>query len=178
VLRAKHAVSLPARFTLVLASNPCPCGNFGNSEKRCSCSNSQIQMYRKKLSGPLMDRIDLFINVPAVKYEKLARADFETKNRSEIIKERVYVCRKIQKKRFGNEHTNAEMGISQIKQYCRIDNDSERLLKAAVDSAKLSARGYHRVLKVSRTIADLDNSENIQLKHVSEALAYRPAETI
>ncbi len=177
VLRARHAISLPARFTLVLASNPCPCGNFGNPEKRCVCSNSQIRMYRKKLSGPLMDRIDLFINVGAIKYDKLAHADFDSENCSEKIRERVCRGRAVQKERFGDFGTNAEMNISQVKQFCRLDDTSERLLKAAVDSAKLSARGYHRVLKVSRTIADLDGSADIRINHVSEALAYRPAET-
>jgi magnesium chelatase family protein len=178
VLRAKHSLSLPARFTLVLASNPCPCGNFGNPEKRCVCSNSQIQMYRKKLSGPLMDRIDLFINVPAVKYDKLAHAEFDAQNCSARVGERVCRGREIQKKRFGNWRTNAEMDIAQVKQFCRLEKNSEMLLKAAVDSAKLSARGYHRVLKVSRTIADLDGSENILINHLSEALAYRPTEII
>jgi magnesium chelatase family protein len=178
VARAKHSLSMPARFTLVLASNPCPCGNFGNPEKRCVCSGSQIQKYRKKLSGPLMDRIDLFINVPAVKYEKLAHAEFDRENCSARIRERVCRCRAIQYERFGSWRTNAEMSIGQIKQFCQPDKASEQLLKAAVDSAKLSARGYHRVLKVSRTIADLDGTQNIQLKHVSEALAYRPQEVI
>lgn len=178
VLRAKHTLSLPARFTLILASNPCPCGNFGNPEKRCSCSNSQIQMYRKKLSGPLMDRIDLFINVPAVKYEKLAHSEFDAENCSSTTRERVYKCRQLQKERFGDYRTNAEMGISQVKHYCQLDKPSEQLLKAAVDSAKLSARGYHRVLKVSRTIADLAESTDIKLNHISEALAYRPQEAI
>jgi len=174
VLRARHSLSLPARFTLVLASNPCPCGNFGNPEKRCVCSNSQIQMYRKKLSGPLMDRIDLFINVPAIKYEKLAHAEFDQNHCSNRIRKNVCLCRDIQKNRFGGYRTNAEMNIPQVKKYCQLDNLSEQLLKTAVDSGKLSARGYHRVLKVSRTIADLAGSGNIQLNHVSEALAYRP----
>lgn len=174
VLRAKHALNLPARFMLVLASNPCPCGNFGNPEKRCSCSNSQIAMYRKKLSGPLMDRIDLFINVPAIKYEKLAHGNFDENNRSAKIREIVERARAIQQQRFGKPITNSEMGIAQVKEFCKTDTDSEKLLKAAVDSGKLSARGYHRVLKVARTIADLEGVENIGIIHVSEALAYRP----
>jgi len=174
VLRAKHNLSLPARFMLVLASNPCPCGNYGNPEKRCTCSNSQISMYRKKLSGPLMDRIDLFINVPAIKYDKLAHTDFDEKNCSARIMESVCQARKVQSERFGRATTNAEMSIAQVKKYCAIDKGSEQLLRAAVDSGKLSARGYHRVLKVSRTIADLAGSENITLVHISEALAYRP----
>lgn len=174
VLRAKHALNLPARFMLVLASNPCPCGNFGNPEKRCSCSNSQISMYRKKLSGPLMDRIDLFINVPAIKYEKLAHADFDEKNSSTVIRKTVVQARAQQKQRFGKAMTNAEMGVAQVKKFCKIDELSEKLLKTAVDSGKLSARGYHRVLKVARTIADLDGAEDVGIAHVSEALAYRP----
>ncbi|MCU0652643.1 MAG: YifB family Mg chelatase-like AAA ATPase [Candidatus Pacebacteria bacterium] len=178
VLRAKHAVSLPARFTLVLASNPCPCGNFGNPEKRCSCSNSQISMYRKKLSGPLMDRVDLFINVPAVKYDKLAHNEFDTRNASASVRETVCQCRQVQLARFGDYRTNAEMNIPQVKEFCRLDEPSEKLLKTAVDSGKMSARGYHRVLKVSRTIADLAGAENIKLNHVAEALAYRPQEVL
>lgn len=179
VLRAKSAMSLPARFMLILASNPCPCGNLGNPEKPCVCSSSQIRMYRKKLSGPLMDRIDLFINVPAVKYEKLARAAKSSDNgRTEEIKERILSCRGAQKERFGADKTNAEMNIAQINEFCRLEDNARRLLQTAVDSAKLSARGYHRVLKVSRTIADLDGQKNIAIKHVSEALSYRPPEII
>jgi magnesium chelatase family protein len=178
VLRARHAMSLPARFMLVLASNPCPCGNFGNPEKPCVCTPAQIRMYRKKLSGPLMDRIDLFINVPAVKYDKLANPAPEQNDLAQDIKDRVCRCREIQKSRFGEDQTNAEMNIDQIKQFCRLDKDSELLMKAAVNSSKISARGYHRVLKVSRTIADMDEKENITSIHISEALSYRPPELI
>ncbi len=178
VLRARQSISLPARFMLVLASNPCPCGNFGNPEKPCVCSPSQIRMYRKKLSGPLMDRIDLFINVPALKYEKLADDRSSCMNSGKEAKIRVCLCRDIQKARFGNNQTNAQMNISQIKQFCRINANSEQLLKSAVNSSKLSARGYHRVLKVSRTIADMDNAPDILTNHVSEALSYRPPELI
>lgn len=125
-----------------------------------------------------MDRIDLFINVPAVKYDKLAHTEFDAENCSAKVRERVCQCRQIQKARFGDHRTNAEMGISQVKQFCKLDKQSEQLLKTAVDSGKLSGRGYHRVLKVSRTIADLAGAENIQLNHISEALAYRPQETV
>ena len=121
-----------------------------------------------------MDRIDLFINVPAIKYDKLAHADFDEKNCSAKIRETVGLARDIQKIRFGKSSTNAEMGIAQVKEFCSIDKNSENLLKAAVDSGKLSARGYHRVLKVARTIADLDGADKIGLAHLSEALAYRP----
>jgi magnesium chelatase family protein len=171
VLRAKHSLSLPARFILVAAANPCPCGYYGDPEKKCNCTSSQVQMYRRKLSGPLMDRIDIFINVPAIKYEKLVAVDEE--NSSQKIRERVEKARKIQKERFGRDMTNSEMEIPQIKKYCPVDLKSENLLRQYVDSGKLSARGYHRVLKVARTIADLENSENILYNHLSEALMYR-----
>ncbi len=178
ILRAKNALTLPARFTLVAASNPCPCGYFGDPERKCNCSNSQIQMYRRKLPGPLIDRIYLLINVPQLKYEKLVQTD--EKNCSLKIRERVKMAREIQKERFtpldSNPQTgltNSEMEIPQIKKYCQIDSNSGELLRKYVDSGKLSARGYHRVLKVARTIDDLDNSENILYDHLSEALMYR-----
>ncbi len=177
VLRAKHFLTLPARFTLVAATNPCPCGFYGDPEKNCTCTSSQIQMYRRKLSGPLMDRVDLFIMVPALKYEKLAAPDEE--NLSRKIREGVTAARQIQKERLKNEKilTNSEMEIPQIKKYCQIDLKSQSLLKNYVDSGKLSARGYYRVLKVARTIADLENSENILYHHLAEALSYRLRES-
>jgi len=179
ILRAKHCISFPARFTLVAASNPCPCGNYGNPEKECTCTNSQIKMYRRKLSGPLMDRIDLFINVPAVKFEKLI--DQDKKNYSQEVKEKVIRAREIQKERYKDDPplnfsgglTNSEIPISKIKKYCQVDNQSEGLLRNFVDSGKLSVRGFHRVLKTTRTIADLENSEKILFDHLSEALSYR-----
>lgn len=183
VLRAKNCLTLPARFTLVAAANPCPCGYLNDPERRCSCLPSQIAMYRRKLSGPLIDRIDLFIDVPAVKYEKLASPDEE--NSSTKTREKVGRAREIQKERFSvknesaeNEKekgklTNSEMSIPQIKKYCQIDLKSQELLRKCVDSSQLSARGYHRVLKVSRTIADLEESEKITYSHLSEALMYR-----
>ncbi len=173
VLRSKHNLTLPARFTLVAAANPCPCGNYADPEKKCSCLPSQIAMYRRKLSGPLMDRIDMFITVPSVKYEKLIEPD--EKNNSAEIKERVNRAREIQKIRFSGDAilTNAEMEIPQIKNYCRVDSNSSNLLRKYVDSGRLSVRGYHRVLKLARTIADLDNAETISSNHVSEALMYR-----
>ncbi|MDI6602719.1 MAG: YifB family Mg chelatase-like AAA ATPase [Patescibacteria group bacterium] len=184
VLRAKHSITFPASFTLVAASNPCPCGYYGDPEKKCTCTNSQIRMYRRKLSGPLMDRIDLFITVPQLKYEKLAMPDLE--NCSIKIREKVKKARKIQKERLQltchlptiadqsrKFLTNSEMTIPQIKKYCQIDLAGQNLLRKFVDSGRLSARGYHRVLKVARTIADLENSEKILLNHLSEALSYR-----
>lgn len=176
VLRAKHSLTLPSRFTLVAAANPCPCGFFNDPERRCTCTSSQVQMYRRKLSGPLVDRIDLFIEVPQLKYEKLTSPDEE--NSSASVREIVEKARQLQTQRFQKDPAfkglvNSEMGIPEIKKYCQVDSKSQELLRKFVDSGKLSARGYHRVLKISRTIADLDNSENILYSHLSEALMYR-----
>lgn len=171
ILRAKHSLTLPTRFTLVAASNPCPCGYYGDPERMCNCTNSQIQKYKRKMSGPLMDRVDLFITVPQLKYEKLVAPDDEKS--SSKTRERVKRARQIQQERFKKERTNSEIKINQIKKYCQVDLASKNLLRKYVDSGKLSARGYHRVLRVARTIADLDSSENISYQHVSEALMYR-----
>lgn len=193
VSRIKNSFTYPARFMLVAASNPCPCGYFNDPEKNCSCSPSQVAMYRRKLSGPLMDRVDLFIEVPAVKYEKLTADSSE--NQSGTIREKIKKAREKQKERFtrsnnsaeggiaAEQHltglindkilTNSEMNIPDIKKYCGHDEKSQDLLKKYVDSGKLSARGYHRILKVARTIADLNNSDNIKYEHIAEALMYR-----
>jgi len=171
VLRARHSLTLPARFTLVAATNPCPCGFYQNPEKKCTCSNSQIQMYRRKLSGPLMDRIDLFLNVPPLKYEKLVATNEESCSLK--IRERVERAREIQRRRFSLNKTNSEMEIPEIKKYCQLNSAAQDILRKYVDSGELSARGYHRVLKTARTIADLENSENILYNHLSEALMYR-----
>lgn len=177
ILRAKHHLTFPARFSLVAAANPCPCGYYRDPNKTCQCSPGQIAKYRRKLSGPLIDRIDLLIEVPPVKFEKLTTPDQE--NSSPKIRERVEGARQIQKKRFAsleNILNNSEMGIPQIKKYCQVDSKSQNILRRFVDSGKLSARGYHRVLKVARTIADLDNSENVSYSHLTEALMYRVKE--
>jgi len=176
ISRARNFLTFPARFTLVAATNPCPCGYFNDPEKKCTCMPSQISMYRRKLSGPLMDRMDLFINVPALKYEKLAAEGNEFS--SDKVRIRVESARQIQKERLKEEKilTNSEMNIPQIKKHCKIDLKSQDLLRKYVNSGKLSARGYHRVLKVARTIADLENSANILFQHLAEALMYRTKE--
>lgn len=189
VSRAKNTFTFPSRFTLVAASNPCPCGFLNSPEKPCTCSPAQVAMYKRKLSGPLMDRIDIFIEVPAVKYEKLVSD--ESEKQSHILRDKITKAREIQKHRFSipsNDTlskdrlwidegkailTNSEMNIPEIKKYCGHDAKSQELLKKYVDSGKLSARGYHRVLKVARTIADLALSENIGHDHIAEALMYR-----
>lgn len=178
ILRTKYSLSVPCSFILILAANPCPCGFFNDPEKNCQCSPSQISKYQRKLSGPLMDRMDIFVEVGKVRYAKLSDRNLE--ERSAIIRDRVKKARKIQMQRFNlnnrlteADFLNSQMNISKIKKYCQIDNKSDLILKKYVDSGKLSARGYHRVLKVSRTIADLDSSGNILFKHLAEALMYR-----
>ena len=177
ILRAKHALRLPARFCLIAASNPCPCGYKNDPQRQCRCASSQIAKYQRKLSGPLIDRMDIFIEVPAINYEKLtSQCQGES---SCVIKRRVEEARKIQRRRFRNLSkrnkitTNAEMGLAEIKKFCELNSQSHELLKKYVDSGRLSARGFHRVLKVARTIADLDRSKDILLSHLSEALGYR-----
>ncbi len=181
ISRARHTLTYPCRFMLVGASNPCPCGYLNSPEKPCTCSAGAIAMYKRKLSGPLMDRVDIFIEVPAVKYEKLTSD--ATENQSSVMKQRIEAARKIQKERFAETTlrpgsgqailTNSEMQIPEIKKYCAYDQQSEELLKKYVDSGKLSARGYHRILKVARTIADLALSEKILHDHIAEAMMYR-----
>jgi len=175
ILRARHSLTLPTFFTLVAASNPCPCGHYGDPEKECTCTTSQIQKYKRKMSGPLMDRVDLFITVPHLQYEKLVAPDNE--NSSRQTRQRVQAARQIQSQRFKKEKTNSEIKINQIKKYCPVDLASKNILRKYVNSGRLSARGYHRVLRVARTIADLENSDNILYHHVSEALMYRVRDT-
>jgi len=177
ILRSKNQFTFPANFSLIAASNPCPCGYLNDPERECICNPSQIQKYKRKLSGPLMDRFDVFVEVPAVKYEKLIEID--KKNLSQIIKEKIRTARQIQKERFSSEKKgstlamNNEMSIPQIKKYCQVDSRSQSILKKYVNSGKLSARGYHRVLKTARTIADLEGQTAISYNHLTEALMYR-----
>lgn len=173
IQRAKHFLTFPANFTLIGASNPCPCGYRNDPEKECTCTSSQIASYRRKLSGPLMDRIDIFSWVPSLKYEELISPDQE--NLSTQTRSNIERAREIQKERLKNEGnlTNSEMTIPQIKKYCQVDSKSQNVLRKYVDSGKLSARGFHRVLKVARTIADLGERDNISFQDVNESLSYR-----
>lgn len=173
ISRASGTFEYPANFMLVASMNPCPCGNYGSRELECTCSPSQIQKYLKKISGPLLDRIDLKINVDRVKFLELASQSEEES--SEEIKKRVDRARKIQQERFAGTkvHMNAKMTSKMINEYCKLDEECENLMKLAFDKYHISARGYTRILKVARTIADLDESENININHITEALAYR-----
>lgn len=174
VSRAAGNLCFPAKFVLVAAMNPCPCGYYGDREKNCVCSTAQIIGYQKKVSGPILDRIDLHIEVPRLKFEKLA-ADAPGEN-STAIKARVEKARAIQRNRFKEAPfvTNSEMSSEAVKKFCPVDPASVQLLKTAVDRLHLSARAYFRVLKLSRTIADLSGNPDIAPAHVAEALQYRP----
>jgi len=176
VSRASGSLDFPAKFMLVAAMNPCPCGHATNPQKQCTCSPAQVSKYKRRISGPLTDRIDLHIEVPAIKYDKLA--DEKSGEESTSVRLRVNQTRKRQQERFANDkiHTNAEMRIPHLKKYCQLDAAGQDLLKNAVNNLRLSARSYHRILKISRTIADLDNSDNIESRHLAEALQYRPRE--
>lgn len=173
VARVLRTVEYPANFMLIASMNPCPCGNYGSKENVCTCTPQQIHNYVNKLSGPLMDRIDLQIEVDNITYEEL-RGGAETET-SEQIKKRVNAARAIQRERYKGLGilTNAEMNAKEMDKYCQIDADSERLLEKAFEKLGLSARGTTRILKVARTIADLEGSENIRSTHIAEAIQYR-----
>jgi magnesium chelatase family protein len=173
VSRAVGSINYPASFMLVAAMNPCPCGFFTDPQKECTCTPLQIQRYRTRVSGPLLDRIDIQVEVPTLRYQELASKDAgET---STVVRRRVNAARTIQRERFlkRNIHANAQMGARDIKRYCAVKDDAEKLLEAAINKLGLSARAYSRVLKVSRTIADLEGADEIQAAHVAEAIQYR-----
>ncbi len=174
ISRASHSLKFPAKFILVSAMNPCPCGYYGDNEKECTCTASQVLNYKKKISGPIMDRIDLHIEMPRLNYDKLSQK--ESGEKSIDIKKRVENTRKIQADRFKNTKiiTNSEMDSKTIEKVCVLDIDAKNILKQAVKSMQLTPRGYFKVLKVARTIADLDKSERIKLNHIAESLQYRP----
>lgn len=174
ISRAAGNLNFPAKFVLIAAMNPCPCGYQGDGEKNCICSPLQVLNYKKKISGPIIDRIDLHVEVPRVKFDKLAADSFS--ENSKIIKTRVDRARQIQKERFKNSPfiANSEMSSNAVKHFCELDGASMGLLKNAVDQMHLSARAYFRILKLARTIADLAEVEQIAAGHIAEALQYRP----
>ena len=176
ISRSQGRVTFPAKFLLIAAQNPCPCGFLGDDSRKCTCSTGQILSYQKKISGPILDRIDIHIDVPAVKVNKLTAPLPTASEGSAAIRERVQKARDIQTCRFAGKKitANSEMASHDIRLYCTLDDKTTAIMKLAVDRMHLSARSYYRIIKLARTIADLDNSENIQEHHVTEALQYRP----
>lgn len=169
ITRADYRVEMPANMILIMASNPCPCGNL--FENRCTCSMTEINRYQRKISGPLLDRIDLYLEIKKLSREELTSTQEEES--STKIKERVEKVRKIQWKRFKSSKVNGNMNSKDIKKYCKLDDKSKKILMDSIDIFGLSGRSYDKVLKVGRTIADLEGSKNIELPHIMEALSYR-----
>lgn len=183
ISRAQGSLTFPANFQLIGAMNPCPCGYYGDPVKPCTCALGMVQKYQKRISGPMLDRFDIHVEVPRVEYDKLTNQRLGES--SATIRERVEIARKRQISRFSIEKdaednhkpgmtSNADMGVGEIRKFCKLDNSGETLMRAAMRQLQLSARAFHRVLKLSRTIADLAGSESIAPNHLAEALQYRP----
>jgi magnesium chelatase family protein len=174
ISRAKFSVEYPASFMLIASMNPCPCGFYNHPEKECVCPPGVVQKYLNKISGPLLDRIDIHVEVTPVSYNELAAERISEKSGN--VRERVVKAREIQEQRYAQKegvHCNAQISSKQLREYCKIDEAGNQLLKTAMEKLGLSARAYDRILKVARTIADLDESENIETKHIAEAIQYR-----
>ncbi|PWH16232.1 MAG: magnesium chelatase [Anaerolineae bacterium] len=180
ISRAQGSLTFSANFQLVAAMNPCPCGYYGDSQKACTCAPAIVTRYQKRISGPMLDRIDIHVEVPRVDYDKLSSDRLGEP--SAVIRQRVQAAREIQTRRFAALHKhvsppimcNADMRVAEVRQFCKLDEAGDRLIRAAMSQLNLSARAYHRTLKLARTIADLAGSEHIQAAHVAEALQYRP----
>lgn len=175
ISRAKHSLSFPASFMLLGASNGCKCGNFGHAEKDCICNPYQIKKYRSRVSGPLLDRIDMHLEIPALKVSELLSETMAMGETSETIRQRVVKARTKQKERFAGTkiHCNAQMNSRQLKKFCCLSEENKSLMRVAIEKLGLSGRAYDRILKVSRTIADLEDSAEIQQYHIAEAIQYR-----
>ena len=174
ISRAKMAIDFPASFMLIASMNPCPCGFYNHPEKKCSCPPGVVSKYLNRISGPLLDRIDLHVEVTPVAFQELASQ--QSTEPSESIRSRVIKARAVQTERFKNKaglHANAQMGASDLKKICQLNETSQHLLKQAMEKLNLSARAYDRIIKVARTIADLDESESIKTEHIAEAIQYR-----
>jgi len=178
ISRAQGTLTFPAKFSLVASMNPCPCGYYNDPERDCVCSPSQIIKYQKKISGPLLDRIDLNIEVPRIKFEKLASETLSESSKS--IRKRVESAREIQRERFKGRKTvcNSEMNSVAVKEFCEVSPETIELLKTAVNKFQLSARSYFKILKLARTIADLEGKSAVEMPHVAEALQYRQKSSV
>jgi magnesium chelatase family protein len=175
ISRAKGSLTFSANFQLIAAMNPCPCGYYGDTQKPCTCAAAIVTKYQKRISGPLLDRIDIHIDVPRVDYEKLSGDRLG--EGSDIIRSRVQKARDVQQGRFASSADivcNADMRVGEIRQFCKLQDEGESLMRTAMSQLNLSARAYHRILKLARTIADLGSSQGIQSTHLAEALQYRP----
>lgn len=175
ISRARGTLTFPANFLLILAHNPCPCGNFGDPTKACTCTPAMISRYQSKLSGPLLDRVDIHIEVPRVDYDKLMGTS--KGESSEVIRARVETARQHQRNRFkgiSGLFANSDMKVGDVQRFCTLTREARQLLDVSVRRMQLSARAYHRLLKLSRTIADLADCDDINIQHVAEAIQYRP----
>jgi magnesium chelatase family protein len=174
ISRARGSSTFPANFMLVAAMNPCPCGFFGDLERDCTCTPNSVTRYQKRISGPLLDRIDIHVEVPRVDFEKLSSD--RVGEPSESIRDRVESARERQRERFGETELvcNADMGPAEVRKYCHLDETGLALIRQAMSQLQLTARGYHRVQKLARTIADLSGDDEIIPNHLAEALQYRP----
>jgi magnesium chelatase family protein len=177
ISRAKGSLTFSANFQLIAAMNPCPCGYYGDAIKLCTCAHALVTKYQKRISGPLLDRIDIHIEAPRVDYEKLSSD--RVGEPSECIRARVQAARNIQQSRFSNIEAsdivcNADMRVGEIRQFCKLPEDGQSLMRADMSQLNLSAHAYHCILKLARTVADLAGSEEIQSVHLAEALQYRP----
>ena len=174
ISRAQGSATFPANFMLVGAMNPCPCGYYGDPFRQCTCPLSLVARYQRRISGPFIDRVDIFVEVPHIDYEKLA--DDRLGEKSDKVRARVEAARSLQRERFdGTKLTcNAEMTPTEVREFCQTEESAQSLLKAAMKQLYLSARAFHRILKLARTIADLENTDIIKAHHIAEAIQYRP----
>jgi len=174
ISRAKFSIEYPASFMLIASMNPCPCGYYNHPEKNCVCAPGVVQKYLNRISGPLLDRIDIHVEVTPVPFKELSSK--RSSEKSEVIRERVIKARKIQEERFVTDkgiYCNAQMNSKQLRNICSIDEAGQMMLKTAMEKLGLSARAYDRILKVSRTIADMEGAEHIEAQHLAEAINYR-----